>query len=164
MFIKVSSDWSMFIILASDWSIFIILSSDWSGRDASTTRTLQTVRRGEWCPHLQAGAGLTITRNLDKVYMCEESLTDFSVSCYILNRETNGWEKLFTTDLNTDQVIMLSLSTDERYLGQLTDHLHRLPPKYSKMVHWNSLQWVQTLASEWKEDKKVCTASWSKEC
>ena len=63
------------------------------------------------------GAGVTVTRNLDKVYMCEmqEQEENYSVTCMILNKETRDWEKLFTTDLNLDKILMLSLSQDERW-------------------------------------------------
>ena len=67
-----------------------------------------------------------------QVYLCEGAAPDYSVSCYVLDKQTGQWTKLFTTgmfyrvgqifyqctiiaDPNMDKVLMLSLSQDERY-------------------------------------------------
>ena len=55
-----------------------------------------------------------MTRRLDKVYLCLNQAPDFSVSCYTFQSATGSWTKLFTTEENTDKILMLSLSEDER--------------------------------------------------
>ena len=55
-----------------------------------------------------------MTSSLDKVYLCLNQAPDFSVSCYTFQWQTKSWSKLFTTEENTDKILMLSLSGDER--------------------------------------------------
>ena len=55
---------------------------------------------GVWSSDLRCHSGVSLTRSLDKVYMCETGEAgedgDNSVSCFIGNNEGEG-EKLFTT-------------------------------------------------------------------
>ena len=69
---------------------------------------------GEWCEDLQCESGVVVTSTLDKVYLCLNPAPDFSVSCYTFQWQTKSWSKLFTTEENTDKILMLSLSGDER--------------------------------------------------
>ena len=55
-----------------------------------------------------------MTSSLDKVYLCLNQAPDYSVSCYTFQSGTKSWAKLFTTEQNTDKILMLSLSGDER--------------------------------------------------
>ena len=55
-----------------------------------------------------------MTSSLDKVYLCQNPAPDFSVSCCTFQWQTKSWSKLFTTEENTDKILMLSLSGDER--------------------------------------------------
>ena len=89
----------------------------WSGRESSATMTLRTIRGeerradypgthnlmmvgGVWSRDLRCHSGVSLTRSLDKVYMCETGEAgedgDNSVSCFIADNE-GEWEKLFTT-------------------------------------------------------------------
>ena len=55
---------------------------------------------GEWRRDLRCHSGVTLTRRLDKVYMCETGEAgedgDNTVSCFTADQE-GEWEKLFTT-------------------------------------------------------------------
>ena len=68
---------------------------------------------------------MVVTRRLDKVYLCLNQAPDFSVSCYTFQSATRSWAKLFTTEENTDKILMLSLSEDER--SQLVGNVSCLP-------------------------------------
>ena len=100
-----------------------------------------------------------------QVYLCEGAASDYSVSCYVLDKLTGQWSKLFTTgvlrvgpdiinaymiaDPNMDKVLMLSLSQDERY----TWLCHMSIKSYCyQVVHCHNPEWVQTLAPEWPQD------------
>ena len=69
---------------------------------------------GEWYEDLKCQGGVAVTSSLEKVYICDSQAKDFSVSCYTLDRKTRAWCKLFTTEPNTDKILMLSLTADER--------------------------------------------------
>ena len=55
---------------------------------------------GVWRGDLRCHSGVSLTRSLDKVYMCQTGEAgedgDNSVSCFIADQE-GEWEKLFTT-------------------------------------------------------------------
>ena len=55
-----------------------------------------------------------MTSSLDKVYLCLNPAPDFSVSCHTFQSASRRWSKLFTTEQNSDKILMLSLSGDER--------------------------------------------------
>ena len=59
---------------------------------------------------------MVVTSSLDKVYLCLNQAPDFSVSCYTFQSDTKSWTRLFTTEQNSDKILMLSLSGDERFL------------------------------------------------
>ena len=55
---------------------------------------------GEWRRDLRCHSGVTLTKSLDKVYMCETGEAgedgDNSVSCFTAD-QAGEWRKLFTT-------------------------------------------------------------------
>ena len=57
---------------------------------------------------------MVVTSSLDKVYLCLNPAPDFSVSCHTFQSVSRRWSKLFTTEQNSDKILMLSLSGDER--------------------------------------------------